>query len=355
MAACNEVNDMQRAGGPLSGYRIIDLSKLLPGPLATLWMAQQGAEVIKVESPASPDPVRHYPPMKDGVSAFYAALNAGKRSLSVDYRNEAGRDALLRLVESADVVVEQFRPGVLDAFGLGYAALRQRNPRIIMLSITGYGQQGAMADMPGHDLNYLSYSGVLDGLRDSNGNPLIPQAQLADVAGGSMMALNATVTALLHRERRGEGQHVDVAMARNVAVLQLLRIAEEQATGSYDAYLSGKLACYNVYRCADGRHVALGALEPKFWMRFCNLVGHPEWAVRLPDPSLKDDLAAMFVTRPMKHWTDTLEHEQVCLSPVLTVQEAIRHPLFSGGFPHPVGNVPLSDAPTLGADNGMLT
>lgn len=318
-------------------------------------MAQQGAEVVKVESPHSPDPVRHYPPIKDGVSAFYETLNAGKRSVSIDYRSDEGREDLLRLAATADVVVEQFRPGVLDAFGLGYEAIKARNPRIVMVSITGYGQHGPMASVPGHDLNYLSYSGVLDGLRDSNGNPVIPQAQLADVAGGSMMALNATVTALLHRERTGEGQHVDVAMARNVSVLQMLRIAEETATGTYDAYLSGRLACYNVYRCSDGRHVALGALEPKFWQRFCTLVGHPEWAVRLPDPELKDDVAAMFASRPMLFWTEKLEPQEVCLSPVLTLHEAMNHPLFnSSSFPPSLGNAPSTPAPRLGADNPIF-
>lgn len=340
---------------PLSGYRVLDLSKLLPGPLATLWMAQQGAEVIKVESPTSTDPVRHYPPVKNGVSVFYAALNAGKRSISVDYRSDEGREVLLRMVEKADVVVEQFRPGVMYAFGISYEVLKARNPKIILVSITGYGQEGPMAAMPGHDINYLSYSGVLDGLRDPDGNPVIPQAQLADVAGGSMMALNATVMALLHCERTGQGQHVDVAMARNAAWLQMLRLAEEQATGGYDAYLSGNLASYNIYRCADGRHVALGALEPKFWQKFSTLVGHPEWAVRLSEPSLKTEVAALFATQPMSHWTTLLENAEVCLSPVLTVQEVMRHALFAdSGFPAPMGSAVCGPAPGLGEDNAIL-
>ncbi|MFM1876675.1 MAG: hypothetical protein RL266_2412 [Bacteroidota bacterium] len=337
---------------PLQGYRILDLTKLLPGPLATLWMAQQGAEVIKVEAPHSPDTVRWMPPTKaDGNSVFYHALNAGKKSLSVDYRSEEGREALLRLAETTDVVMEQFRPGVMEAFGLGFETLKARNPKIILVSITGYGQTGEMAQKPGHDINYLSYSGVLDGLRDSNGDPVIPQAQLADVAGGSMMALNATITALLHRERTGEGQHVDVAMAKNVSVLQMLRIAEEMETGKCDDYLSGRLASYNVYRCADGKHVALGALEPKFWQKFCNLVGHPEWGGRLMEQELVAEVAALFATHPINYWTNKLEHEDVCLSPVLSVQEAMKHPLFKGGFPFAFGSSELSPAPKLGADN----
>lgn len=339
----------------LNGYRILDFTKLLPGPLATLWMVQQGAEVIKIESPSSPDSVRWMPPLaEDGNSELYHALNAGKKSISFDYRADDGREAILKLVETADVVIEQFRPGVLGAFGLGFEALKERNARIILVSITGYGQMGEMAAKPGHDINYLSYSGMLDGLRDSNEDPVIPKAQLADVAGGSMMALNATISALLHKERTGEGQHVDVAMAKNASVLQMLRIAEERSTGDYQGFLSGKLASYNVYRCADDKHVALGALEPKFWMKFCDLVERPEWGARLMEAELKEEVATLFASQPQQFWTEKLEHEEVCLSPVLSVQEAMNHPLFKDGFPTSFGTRTVSQAPKLGADNDIL-
>lgn len=338
----------------LHGYRILDFTKLLPGPLATLWMAQQGAEVIKVESPSSPDPVRFYPPMKDGVSVFYTSLNAGKKSLSIDYRSEEGREAILKLVETAEVVIEQFRPGVMEAFGLGYETLKSRNEKIILVSITGYGQAGEMASTPGHDINYLSYAGMLDAQRDSNGNPIISAAQIADVAGGSMMALNATTSALLHKERTGEGQHVDVSMTHNVSVLQSMQIAEELETGTSGGYLSGAIASYNIYKCADGRHVALGALEPKFWQKFCNLMGHPEWGGRLMEKELISEVATLFATQPMKHWTDKLENEGVCFSPVLTVKEAAEHSLFKGNFPSAFGSKELAPAPTLGANNDEL-
>lgn len=335
----------------LEGYRIIDFSKLLPGPLATLWMAQQGAEVIKVESPTSPDPVRFYPPIVDGVSAYYSALNKGKKSLSIDYRADDGREQILKLIETTDVVVEQFRPNVMDAFGLGYASLRERNPSIIMVSITGYGQKGEMSGFPGHDINYLSYSGVLDSQRDEDGNPVISAAQLADVVGGSMQALNATVTALLHRERSGEGQHIDVSMTYSVSVLNSLRAAEELATGESGGYLSGAIAPYNVYKCADGKYVSLGALEPKFWQKFCNLMAYPEWGGRMLEKELIAEVADIFVTQPRNYWTDKLEAEGVCFSPVLTVKEASEHPLFTQGIPHPFGSDNLSPAPELGADN----
>ncbi|MGB0369198.1 MAG: CaiB/BaiF CoA transferase family protein [Flavobacteriales bacterium] len=339
---------------PLKGYRILDFTKLLPGPLATIWMAQQGAEVIKVESPQSPDPVRFYPPMKDGVSVYYTTLNAGKKSLSIDYRSEEGKEAILKLVETADVVIEQFRPGVMEAFGLDYETLKARNQKIILVSITGYGQGGEMASFPGHDINYLGYSGMLDAQRDSDGNPIISAAQLADVAGGSMMALNATTSALLHRERTGEGQHVDVSMTHNVSVLQTMRIAEEMATGESGGYLSGAIASYNIYKCSDGRHVALGALEAKFWQKFCNLIGHPEWGGRLMEKELIAEVAELIATQPMNYWTDKLEHEGVCFSPVLTVQEAAKHSLFKSDFPSAFGSSELADAPKLGADNDEL-
>lgn len=339
---------------PLQGYRILDFTKLLPGPLATLWIAQQGAEVIKVESPSSPDPVRFYPPMKDGVSVFYSTLNAGKKSLSIDYRSEEGKETILKLIETADVVIEQFRPGVMEVFGLGYETLKKRNPKIILVSITGYGQAGEMAQKPGHDINYLSYSGMLDAQQDSNGNPIVSAAQLADIAGGSMMALNATTSALLHHERTGEGQHVDVSMTHNVSVLQTMRIAEELETGTSNGYLSGRLASYNVYKCADGRHVALGALEPKFWQKFCNLMEHPDWGGRLLEPELIEEVGAQFITQTMQFWVDKLEKEDVCLSPVLTVQEAAKHTLFTNGFPSSFGSNDLSSAPNLGADNDEL-
>ncbi|MFT5054267.1 MAG: alpha-methylacyl-CoA racemase [Oceanospirillaceae bacterium] len=331
----------------------LDLERLA-GPLATLWMAQQGAEVIKVESPHSPDPVRFYPPMKNGVSVFYSALNAGKKSISLDYRSDEGREQILKLVESADVVMEQFRPGVMGKFGLGYDQLKARNPKVVLVSITGYGQEGEMANMPGHDLNYLAYSGMLDGLRDKDGAPAIPKAQLADVSGGSMMALNAVNSALLHKERTGEGQHIDVSMAKNVSVLQSLRIAEELEVDLPGEHLSGRLACYNVYKCADGKYVALGALEPKFWQKFCNLIGHPEWGVRILDQDqtgLKKEVGDLFNSESMSYWLEKLENEGVCLSPVLTLKEASKHPLFKSGFPASFGQHELIDAPEQGASN----
>jgi len=341
--------------GSLSGYRILDFTKLLPGPLAALWLAQQGADVIKIEDPSSPDPIRDYPPLKDGVSVYNAALNAGKRSLAIHFKTEEGRKIIHKLVEAADVVIEQFRPGVMQAFGLDYHTLKELNPRIIMVSITGYGQSGPMANFPGHDLNYLSYSGILDGLRDANGTPVIPNAQFADVAGGSMMALNAVTLALLHRERTNEGQQIDVAMTSIMPYFHSLRMAEEAATGRYAGQLSGNLACYNIYCCEDAKYVALGALEPKFWKRFCALVGHSEWEGRLIEKNQSEiisEVSALFSSKPSKYWVEKLETADVCFSPVLTLAEAANHPYFKHvGFPIAFGNSPTWSAAPLGQDN----
>lgn len=344
--------------GPLAGYRVLDLTKLLPGPLATMWLAQQGAEVIKLEDPGSPDPIRDYPPLDNGISVFHAALNAGKKGLAIDFRSEQGKELLKRLIQDVDVVIEQFRPGVMDAFGLGYKILKQWNPKIIMVSITGYGQVGPLANYPGHDINYLSYSGLLDALRDTEGNPVIPTAQLADVAGGSMMALNAVTLALLHRERTGQGQHVDVVMTDTLPYLNMLRWAEEHATNNYHGHLSGRMACYNVYRCSDGRHVALGALEPKFWKRFCMLAERTDWENRILETDqtgLIGEVSDMFSKHDLSYWTEKLEHQEVCLSPVLSLQEAAVHPHFQHkGFPPPLGKADVWPAASLGDDNQVI-
>lgn len=347
--------------GPLADVRILDLSRLLPGPMATLLMAQMGADVIKIEDPSSPDPVRGFPPFVDGQSAFYLHLNRTKRSVGLDLNQAEGRELFLHMVKQSDVVVEQFRPGVMEALGLGYQVLKTANPRIILCSITGYGQTGPMAHFPGHDLNYMAYTGLLDSMRTNEGRPTLPAFQAADVAGGSHMAVSAILAALHQRHGTGLGQHLDVAMTDSLFHLNALRIAEERATGQFNRDLAGSLASYNVYACADGQHVALGALEPKFWERFCALVDRPDWATRILDPNretLKAEVAALFAQQPRQHWLDLLEQQEVCLAPVLTPLEGLAHshigarvhndtwPVFSPSNPWP--------APTLGADTAAV-
>lgn len=314
--------------GPLLGLRILDLTRLLPGPLATMMMADMGAEVIKIEDPDDPDYIRNFPPMVGNDSAFYLSLNRSKRSLSLNMRNEEGKKIFLDLVKTADVVIEQFRPGILDKSGIGYKAASEVNPKIIYVSITGYGQTGPYAQRAGHDLNYISYAGVLGNIGTKE-KPVIPAPQLADVAGGSYAAVNACLAALFARSNTGKGQHVDVSMTDAVMPLSSLIYAEHSAGVDVDRSsfsLSGSRANYNVYECKDGKFIALGALEPKFWNGFCDMVQKPEWKDRIIDEGEKGEeliqlVSQLFLTKTRDEWIATAEGHDICLAPVLEMNE----------------------------------
>lgn len=363
--------------GPLSGIRVIDFSRLLPGPLATLYMAQMGAEVIKVEDPLSPDYIRNFPPFINGVSAYYLALNSGKYSVSVSFSNQ--KEQLTTLIKDADILVEQYRPGVMDSMGFGYEAIKAINPRIIYCSITGYGQKGPMAQLAGHDLNYLAESGLLGLNTDENGKPVLPAFQLADVAGGSNMALTACLAALFERERSGLGKHLDVAMAKNATPVLALPLASQQAVGHTIKELAGQIANYNIYPCADGRYVALGALEPKFWAGFCKAVNKPHWEARIAEmtrsatDALKSDLTQLFGSQNTQYWVALGKQFDICISPVKQLDElltdeylqqsgAFSASTFNGetiyGVKFPVEMGLIADtiphAPFLGEDNSLF-
>ncbi|MFN8353759.1 MAG: CaiB/BaiF CoA-transferase family protein [Spirosomataceae bacterium] len=316
--------------GPLSGIRILDLTRLLPGPLGTMLMADMGADVIKIEHPEQPDYVRMFPPYLKGESAHYLAYNRSKRSLTLNYSTSEGQAVFFDLVKSADVVVEQFRPGFLDKIGIGYQAAKAHNPRIIYVSVTGYGQTGPYAHLAGHDLNYISYAGVLGVTGSADDAPVIPGVQLADIAGGSYMSVIATLAALQARTQTGLGQHVDVAMTD--AVMPLLSV-------SYALYsamnvsvprgmlpLSGGAANYNVYRCADAKFIALGTLEAKFWNKFCDLVEKPSWKnFIIPNPielpQQKAEVAQLFSTQPQAYWIALGTVHDLLISPVYEVSD----------------------------------
>lgn len=314
--------------GPLVGLRILDLTRLLPGPLATMMMADMGAEVIKIEDPDDPDYIRNFPPMVGKDSAFYLSLNRSKRSLSLNMRSEEGKKIFLDLVKTADVVIEQFRPGVLDKSGIGYQAANEVNPKIIYVSITGYGQTGPYAQRAGHDLNYIAYSGVLGNIGTKE-KPIIPAPQLADVAGGSYAAVNACLAALFARNTTGQGQHVDISMTDAVMPLTSLIYAEHSAGVKVDRNsfsLSGSRANYNVYKCEDDKFIALGALEPKFWNGFCDMVQKPEWKDRIIDEGEKAEeliqqVSQLVLTKTRDEWVATAEGHDICLAPILEMDE----------------------------------
>jgi crotonobetainyl-CoA:carnitine CoA-transferase CaiB-like acyl-CoA transferase len=312
--------------GPLEGIRILDLSRLYPGPLGTMLMADMGADVIKIEDPNTPDYMRSYPPFAGEQSAGFLAVNRSKRSLALNLRTDDGKRIFFELIKTADIVVESYRPGRLKKMGLDYEKARAANPKIIYVSVTGYGQDGPYSQKAGHDLNYLAHAGILALTGSKDSGPAIPGVQMADVAGGAYMTVVACLSALWARVQTGQGQHVDVAMLDSILPLMTLQWAHFQALGAAqprgEMLLSGGLACYNVYECADGKYVALGALEAKFWQQFCKLVEHPEWialqfAQREEAGRLKAELRILFKSKSRDAWLALAGEKDICLSPVM--------------------------------------
>ncbi len=331
------------AAAPLSGLRVIDLTRLLPGPAVTMHLADFGAEVIKVEDTGDGDYLRGFPPQVatgDGASAnpSFVALNRGKKSLCLNLKDADARDALLHLVERSDALVESFRPGVLARLGLGWDVLHARNPRLVLCSLSGYGQHGPLAQAAGHDINYIALAGVLDQIR-AQGRPAIPNLQLGDVLGGTLSALSTLLIALLGAQRHGQGRWVDVAMTDGLLAHHVFPLAELDAgvaPVAGDTLLTGGVACYGVYETADGRHLAVGALEAKFWQTFCAVIDRPDLASRhwtageAPGSAAARDtvetVAAIIRAQPRAHWEQRFAAVDCCVTPVLTPAEALAHP-----------------------------
>jgi alpha-methylacyl-CoA racemase len=322
--------------GPLQGIRILDLTRLLPGPVGTMMMADMGAEVIKIEDPNNPDYVRAFPPYLNGESANYLAFNRSKLSLRLDYNTVEGQATFFELVKTADVVVEQFRPGFLDKIGIGYEAAKIVNSQIIYVSVTGYGQTGPYSKLAGHDLNYTACAGVLGMTGEADGAPTMAGVQLADVAGGSYMSIIATLSALHARNRTGVGQHVDVAMTDGV--MPLLSAVYAQYAGGADntsrgkAPLSGGLPNYGVYQCQDDKYVALGTLEPKFWSKFCIIVNQPDWlGYILPKNQdelkyFKTQIVPLFISKSSSYWINIGIENDLLISPVYDLSDLENDP-----------------------------
>jgi crotonobetainyl-CoA:carnitine CoA-transferase CaiB-like acyl-CoA transferase len=318
----------------LDGLRVLDLSRLLPGGFCSLLLADFGADVIKVEDTGMGDYVRWAPPLYEGAdrsaaSALFLSLNRGKRSIRIDLKSPEGREVLLRLVRGADVLLESFRPGVLDRLGVGYEALRAENPGLVYCAITGYGQDGPFRDRAGHDLNYLARVGLLGLTGDAGGPPVQAAGQIADLGGGALMAAFGILAALRERDRSGEGQLVDVSMADGalswLAMVAARYFADGAAPARGGLELGGALLCYRPYRCADG-WVAFGALEPKFWRAWCEGVGRPELAERQFDGVGSDThraVEAVFAQRTRAEWEAFNDEHDCCLEPVLALDEAL--------------------------------
>jgi crotonobetainyl-CoA:carnitine CoA-transferase CaiB-like acyl-CoA transferase len=319
---------------PLEGVRVLDLSRLLPGGFCSLLLADFGADVLKVEDTGMGDYIRWATPGYEGVEdsakgAMFLSLNRGKRSIRIDLKTDAGRDVLLRLARDADVLLESFRPGVLDRLGVGYERLREENPGLVYCAISGYGQDGPFRDRSGHDMNYLGLVGLLGLTGERDGPPVQAAGQIADLGGGAMMAAFGILAALRERDRSGEGQIVDVSMADGALSWLAMTAARHFADGVVphrgDLELSGRLICYRPYECADG-WVTLGALEPKFWQAWCRGIGREdliEKQFEAPGSEAHAEVEAVFRGRTRAEWQAFAGEHDCCLEPVLELDEAL--------------------------------
>ena len=319
---------------PLEGVRVLDLSRLLPGGFCSMLLADFGAEVLKVEDTGMGDYVRWAPPYYEGAddsakSAYYLALNRGKRSIRVNLKEERGQEVLLRLAREYDVLLESFRPGVLDRLGVGYERLKRENPGLVYCAITGYGQDGPLRDRSGHDMNYLGLVGLLGLTGDRDGPPVQAAGQIADLGGGALMAAFGIMAALREREASGQGQMVDVSMADGalswLAMVAGRYFAEREAPRRGELDLAGRFVCYRPYACKDG-WVTLGALEPKFFQAWCRGVGREdliEKQFEAPGSDAHAEIERVFLERTRDEWQEFASQHDCCLEPVLELDEAL--------------------------------
>jgi len=353
----------------LHGVRVLDLSRLLPGPFCTLYLAQLGAEVIKIEEPNGGDYAR-------AMSAeMFSAVNRGKKSVTLDLRQAADVALFKKLVADADVVIESFRPGVMDRLGCGYDVLKAINPRLVFAALTGYGQTGPYRNRPGHDMNYRAYAGELEQTGNAESGPVVGNLQVADIAGGALSCAVGILAALIGARASGVGSFVDVGMMDATLAMQVLSLSAIRTFGKAPArggdFLSGALPNYAVYECSDGKHLAVGSLEPKFFAEVLKLAGRADLAKLPAAPGkagapLRQELIALFKTRTRDEWETLLAHEETCVSAILTPSEALKNEqvvarnMVVDDNGKPAFNLPIffdnalavnGPSPKLGADN----
>ncbi|KGP72403.1 CaiB/BaiF CoA transferase family protein [Pontibacillus yanchengensis] len=323
---------------PLDGVRVLDLTRLLPGPYCTMMLADFGADVIKVEDPKGGDYARWNEPKVGDQSALFCSLNRNKRSVTLNLKDEEDKQLFIELVKTADVVIESFRPGVMERLGLSYEHLKQHNPQLIYCALTGYGQTGPYAKEAGHDLNFLSYSGLLHLQGQPGEKPLIPSVQIGDIGGGAQMATIGILVSIIDAQKTGEGQFIDISMLDGtVSWMQTIlpdywaNPDEEPDRG--ELVLSGGKACYEVYRTKDDRYLAVAALEFKFWKNFCEVIGKKAFIVQLNAPVeqqqlLKKAIQEVIEQKTLQEWLVLFDGKEACISPVLTPQEMSDHQHF---------------------------
>ncbi|SFF43691.1 Crotonobetainyl-CoA:carnitine CoA-transferase CaiB [Fontimonas thermophila] len=310
----------------LRDLRILDLSRLLPGPFCTLYLAQLGATVIKIEEPHGGDYARALSP------EMFALINRGKQSVTLDLRKPEGVALLKRLAAGADVLIESFRPGVMDKLGCGYEALKTVNPKLVYAALTGYGHSGPYRDRAGHDMNYCAYAGALDQIGSAGGPPVLSNTQLADLAGGALTCAIGILAAVHGARASGQGCFVDAAMLDGTLALQVVALSTLRTLGHTQPrgtdMLTGALPNYSLYECADGKWFALGALEPKFWQAFCAAIGKPELGRKPMSPgptaeAVRAEVSAVLKTRPRDEWERLLAPADACTSGIYTLEEAL--------------------------------
>lgn len=320
---------------PLEGIRVLDLTRLLPGPYCSLMLADFGADVIKIEDPKLGDYARWGDPKVGGMSAMFHSLNRNKRSMSLDLKQEQNKDIFIQLVKSADVLIESFRPGVMDRLGLGYEELKKHNPKLIYCAITSYGQTGPYKDIPGHDINFLSYSGLLELQGEQNRKPVSASVQIGDIGGGSLMAVVGILVSIIEAKNSGEGQFIDISMLDGAVSWMQTSLPSYLASGHLpnrgELVLNGGMACYETYETKDQRYLSVGALEMKFWKNFCQVIGKEELISQLNGPAeeqalMKREIQAVIETKTLIQWVELFDGVDACVAPVLTMEEMVADP-----------------------------
>lgn len=313
---------------PLEGIKILDFTRLLPGPLGTHMLSQMGAEVIKIESPKRMDYSRFYQPQINGVSTLFHSLNHTKKQLIVDYETTDGYQQIVEIIKTVDVLVEQFRPRAMESFNLSFEVVKKINPKIVYISVTGYGQTGHKKEAAGHDLNYMAETGLLGMNRDERGKPVIPGFQIADIAGGSFMLVSACTSGLLAQKMRQTAQYIDASLFDATLAIGAVAHGILQGNSDYNQMpiLSGFMVNYNVYECSDKKWIALGALELKFWNSFCDMVNQSSWKATKETDLMttvfdKKQLEELFKKKTRDDWVAMAKNHDVCLSPVLDLDE----------------------------------
>lgn len=332
---------------PLSGLKVIDLTRLLPGPVCTWHLAGMGADIIKVEDKGAGDYARNFFQTPQELNAeipsvFYRSINSNKQVVYLDLKNPEDTQTFLDLIPTADLVIESFRPGVMDRLGLGPAVLRGIKPSLVYCAITGYGMSGSWKDKACHDINSLALTGVLDQLRDVDGRPIMPNIQIADVLGGAVSAAMGCLAALWQAQRNGQGSVVDISMTDGVLAHNVTAQVSVhnlgRTLGPSEDLLNGGVPCYNLYQAQDGAWFALGALELKFWETFCEVLDKPLWATQhwslgqevggQVGKALRDEVQAVIAMHPRQYWQDKFSGVDCCFTPVLSLNETMQHSLF---------------------------